>query len=189
MILYRREKQMKLLVIADIHGSAYYMKRIQQIEEREQPDKIIILGDMYYHGPRNPISLKYNPLEVAYMLNAYTDKIIAVKGNCDAEVDEKVSDFPLQSYAELEVDGLRMYCTHGHKHNRQKLPKKEFDIMFYGHLHTGFIQEENGKIFANPGSISLPKKDYKHSYIMYGDKTITLKDIDGTVLEEYTINK
>lgn len=178
---------MKILILSDIHGSAYYMGRMQQIEKQEEPDKILLLGDLYYHGPRNPVSLKYAPLEVAYILNGYADKIIAVKGNCDAEEDEKISNFPLQSYIEMEVDGIRMYCTHGHKHHKDKLPKKEFDVMLYGHLHTGFIQEEKGKVFANPGSISLPKKDAKHSYMVYCDKTLTLKDIDGTVLEEYTI--
>ena len=184
-----REENMKLLILSDIHGSAYYMGRMQQIEMQEKPDKIILLGDLYYHGPRNPISLKYAPLEVAYMLNAYAEKMIAVKGNCDAEVDEKISNFPLQSYVEMEVDGLHIYCTHGHKYHKGKLPKKEFDVMLYGHLHTGFIEEENGKVFANPGSISLPRKEAKHSYLLYEDRTFTLQEINGEVLAQYTIKK
>lgn len=180
---------MKLLVISDIHGSGYYAEKIKELMESEKPEKLILLGDLYYHGPRNTLSEEYNPMKVAEILNAYADKIIAVRGNCDAEVDEMISSFTIQSEAKIDWEGKRVFLTHGHKHNIEQWPEENFDIMLYGHFHMGFIHKEKGKFFANPGSISLPKNQTKHSYLILEHNTIYLKDISGDIILECELNK
>ena len=177
---------MKLLIVSDIHGSRYYAKKIEEIYKNEKPGKILLLGDLYYHGPRNDLTQEYNPMEVAKILNSLNDKIPAVKGNCDAEVDEMISEFKFQDNIEMKVNGYNAFFTHGHKYNMDKLPPLgvNIDIMFYGHFHTGFISEENEIIFANPGSISLPKGNTKHSYLIFDEKELILKDVDGNVIQE-----
>lgn len=180
---------MKLLVISDIHGSYYYAKKILEIEKRENPDKIVLLGDLYYHGPRNDLTQEYNPMEVSKILNSLKDKLIVTKGNCDAEVDEMISEFPFKEYIEMNVNGYNLFLSHGHKYNIDSLPPLgvNIDIMMYGHFHVGFIKEKDGIVFANPGSISLPKENSKHSYLIFDNDKLILKDVDGTVLEEYNL--
>lgn len=180
-------KKMKVLVISDIHGSGYYAEKIKEINEREQPDKIILLGDIYYHGPRNNLSQEYNPMKVAEILNILKDKLLVVRGNCDAEVDEMISEFKFNDHILMEINGKKCYFTHGHKYNIEKIPYDDFDIMMYGHIHQGFIQEKEGFVFANPGSISLPKCNTAHSYIVFDNNMITLKDVDGNVLQEFKV--
>ena len=180
---------MKVLIISDIHGSNYYAKKILEIEKREIPDKIILLGDLYYHGPRNNLTKEYNPMEVSKILNSLKDKIIAIRGNCDAQVDEMISEFTFQDNIETNINGKKIFLTHGHKYNIDKLPNKDFDLMIYGHFHTGFIKETNGKIFANPGSISLPKNNTKNSYLILDNEKIILKDVEGNIIEEKKYKK
>ncbi len=116
---------MKILVISDIHGSSYYAKKIKEIYEKEKVDKLILLGDLYYHGPRNPLSNEYNPQEVAQILNNLKDNVRCTKGNCDAEVDEMISEFPFEKNIEMDINGYKFFFTHGHKYNMDKLPKEE----------------------------------------------------------------
>ena len=175
---------MKILIISDIHGSSYYAEKIKEIDERENPDKIILLGDLYYHGPRNNLTQEYNPMKVAGILNDFGDKLISAKGNCDAEVDEMISYFKFEQEIQMNVNGKNVLFTHGHVHNMENIPDKNLEIMFYGHFHTGFIEEENGIIFANPGSISLPKNNTEHSYIVFDENKIVLKNVDGNVIKE-----
>lgn len=176
---------MKLVVVSDIHGSGFYADKIKKIMEAESPDKLVLLGDLYYHGPRNPLPKEHEPLKVAEILNSFKDKIIAIKGNCDAEVDEMISKFPLQNIVELDFAGKKILFTHGHKYNIDNWPENEFDYMIYGHFHMGFIHEENGKIFANPGSISLPKNGTKNSYLVLEENEIQLKDVEGNVITKW----
>lgn len=175
---------MRILIISDIHGSSYYAEKIKEIEERERPDQIILLGDLYYHGPRNDLTQEYNPMKVAGVLNDFTEKLRTVRGNCDAEVDEMISDFKFEQDIRMIVNGKKVFFTHGHYYNMENLPEDKIDIMFYGHYHTGFIKEENGIIFANPGSISLPKNNTEHSYIIFDEDKITLKNVSGAVIKE-----
>ena len=175
---------MKLLIISDIHGSSYYAERIKEIEQNEKPDQIILLGDLYYHGPRNDLTQEYNPMKVAGILNDFGDKIRTVRGNCDAEVDEMISYFKFDTHLKMQVNGKDIFFTHGHIYNMDNLPEDKIDIMFYGHYHTGFIEEQNGIIFANPGSISLPKNNTEHSYIIYDEEKIILKNVDGKTIQE-----
>ena len=175
---------MKILIISDIHGSSYYAEKIKEIYEKEMPDQIILLGDIYYHGPRNNLTQEYNPMKVAGILNDFGEKVRTVRGNCDAEVDEMISFFKFDTHLRMEVNNKNVFFTHGHVYNMENLPEGDIDIMFYGHFHTGFIEEENGIIFANPGSISLPKNDTQHSYIIFDENKITLKNVDGEIIQE-----
>ena len=178
---------MKVLVISDIHGSSYYARKIEEIVEKENPEKIVLLGDLYYHGPRNELSQEYAPMEVAKILNSLKDKLIVVKGNCDAEVDEMISEFKFEEHILTNINGKNIYFTHGHKYNIENIPYEDFDILIYGHIHQGFIQEKEGYLFANPGSISLPKGGTEHSYLILEENQITLKDVDGRILQEYKL--
>ena len=176
---------MKVLVISDIHGSSYYVETIKEIVARENPDKIILLGDLYYHGPRNDLTQEYAPMKVAEILNSLKDKLLVVKGNCDAEVDEMISDFRFEDHLLLDINGKKIYFTHGHRYNIEVIPYEDFEVLIYGHIHQGFIQEKEGYLFANPGSISLPKCGTEHSYLILEKDKFILKNVDGEVLQEY----
>ena len=178
---------MRVLVISDIHGSYYYANKINEINKKENPDKIILLGDLYYNGPRNDLNQEYAPMKVAEILNSLKDKILAIKGNCDAEVDEMISDFKLEDHLLLNINGKKIYFTHGHKYNIENIPYEDFEVLIYGHIHQGFIQEKEGYLFANPGSISLPKCGTEHSYLILEENKFVLKSVEGKVLQEYTI--
>jgi hypothetical protein len=173
---------MKYLVVSDIHGSNYYAKKINEIYEKENPDKIILLGDLYYHGPRNDLTEEYNPMEVSKILNSYKDKILCTRGNCDAEVDEMISDFKFEEKIELNINGVDFFFSHGQHYNMDNVPPVG-KVVIYGHFHTGFIEEQYGIIFANPGSIALPKNNTKHSYMIIDDKELILKDVDGNIID------
>ena len=180
---------MKLLIISDIHGSLYYAKKILEIVEKEKPDKIALLGDLYYHGPRNNLTEEYNPMEVSKILNSLKDKLIVTKGNCDAEVDETISEFPLKEYVELNVNGYNVFLSHGHKYNIDNLPPIgiKIDIMIYGHFHIGFIKEKDGVICVSSGSIALPKDNTKNSYLIIENEKLLLKDVEGNLIDSLTL--
>lgn len=178
---------MKVLVISDIHGSGYYAEKIKELNEKEKPDKIILLGDIYYHGPRNQLTQEYKPMKVAEVLNSLKEKLLVVRGNCDSQVDEDISEFEFQNHILMDINGKKYYFTHGHKYNIEKIPYEDFDILIYGHIHQGFIQEKEGLIFANPGSISLPKCNTEHSYIVLEENKIILKNVNREVLQELNI--
>ena len=146
-----------------------------------------MLGDLYYHGPRNNLTQEYSPMEVAKTLNSLKDKIMAVRGNCDAEVDEMISEFKLEDHILTNINNKKVYFTHGHRYNIEKIPYDDFEIMIYGHLHIGFIEEKEGYLFANPGSISLPKGGSQNSYLIFDENKLILKDIDGNILQQYEI--
>ena len=178
---------MKYLVVSDIHGSGYYANKINEIYNKEEPDKIILLGDLYYHGPRNPLTKEYNPAEVCEIFNSLKDKILCIKGNCDAEVDEMISEFEFNESIVLNINGLKFFFTHGHKYNIDNVPQ-EIDVLVYGHFHTGFIKEKDGIICVNSGSISLPKENTKNSYLIIDENEIILKDVDGEVIDKRHID-
>lgn len=177
---------MKLLVVSDIHGSLYYTKKIYEIINEENPDKIVLLGDLYYHGPRNSLTKEYNPQGVSEILNSMKDKIICIRGNCDAQVDEMISEFDFKENVRMNINGKRFFYTHGHKHNIDNLPE-DIDVIVYGHFHTGFIKEKNGIICVNSGSISLPKNDTKNSYLVITDNTIELRDLERNIIDSINI--
>ena len=171
---------MKFLIASDIHGSAYYCKKLTELIETEAPDTILLLGDLLYHGPRNALPRDYDPMQVAAMLGNYADKILAVRGNCDAEVDQMVLPFPcMADYAMVDADGLRLYCTHGHLSSPKSLPAlAEGTVFLSGHTHVKIDQMENGVRCINPGSVSIPK-DGSHSCMILENgcfRTVVLGD-------------
>ena len=180
---------MKYMFASDIHGPAYYCEKTLEVFEASGAKRLILLGDLLYHGPRNDLPKEYAPKQVIAMLNEYKDRIYAVRGNCDAEVDEMISEFKFNDHILMEINGKKFYFTHGHKYNIENIPYDDFDIMIYGHIHQGFIEEKEGLIFANPGSISLPKCNTAHSYIILEENKIILKDVDGKVIQEYQYEK
>lgn len=177
---------MKIFFIADIHGSFHYLKKALEKFEQENADYIAILGDELYHGARNPLPVEYNPKEAAPLLNKYADKIIAVRGNCDSEVDQMVLDFPMMApYSVILYKNRRIFLTHGHLYNEDNLPKlKAGDIFIYGHTHVPKA-EKNGDIFIiNPGSITFPKEGSVNSYGVLEDDVFKIKDLDGNVVKK-----
>ena len=178
---------MKIIVISDIHGSLYYIRKIKDIIDRSNVDKIILLGDLYYHGPRNPLTEEYNPQEVANVLNNYKDKILCIRGNCDAQVDEMISDFRFSDNIRLEINKKRFFFTHGHKYNENNLPEN-IDVIVYGHFHTGFIKKIGDIICVNCGSISLPKNNTPNSYLIIDNEYINLIDLDEHVIDKIKFN-
>ena len=161
---------MKLIIASDIHGSAYWCKKLMDLIETETPDRIILLGDLLYHGPRNDLPRDYAPKQVIPMLSQYADTIIAVRGNCEAEVDQMVLPFPcMAEFSQLFADGRILYLTHGHHHNPDTLPPlPDGSIFLYGHTHVK-MDEYRGHIRClNPGSVSIPK-DGSHSCLIYED--------------------
>lgn len=164
---------MKLVIASDIHGSAYWCGKLMELIEQEQPDKILLLGDLLYHGPRNDLPKEYCPKQVIPMLSAYKDKILAVRGNCEAEVDQMVLPFPcLAEYAVLVADGVTFYLTHGHHANPDQLPPLEAGSMFLsGHTHVKMDEIRSGIRCVNPGSVSIPK-DGSHSCMVWDNGTL-----------------
>lgn len=176
---------MRLMIASDIHGSAFYCEKMLDCYRREAPDKLILLGDILYHGPRNDLPAGYRPKEVTAMLNGIKNDILCVRGNCDTEVDQMVLDFPIMAdYAFLYLDGRMVYVTHGHIHNLENLPMlKSGDILLHGHTHVpACVKTEEGIIYLNPGSVSIPKGNSHHSYMIMDEKGVIFKDID---MKEY----
>jgi len=169
---------MKVFVISDIHGSYKFLNDFMKIYNEEKSDLLVILGDILYHGPRNPLPLDYNPQKVASLLNEIKDNILWIKGNCDGEVDEMVLDFPMVEKGVLFVNDHRVFLTHGHKYNEKNMTLNEGDILLYGHLHINFLKNENGVIVGNPGSLSLPKENTKNSYLVIENNKITIYSLD-----------
>jgi putative phosphoesterase len=177
---------MKLLICSDIHGDFEAATAVLEAFKNEGCDRILMLGDILYHGPRNDLPGRYAPKEVIALLNEYSGKILSVRGNCDTEVDQMVLAFPiLADYAVLSLDGLTVYATHGHNYNTKTPPPlAEGDILIHGHTHVIRSQEFGNKnTYINPGSITLPKENGPRSYIIYENRTFTFFDINGNAFK------
>ena len=175
---------MKLMIASDIHGSAFYCKQLLDAMNKEQADRLLLLGDILYHGPRNDLPRDYAPKEVLAMLNAIKNKIFCVRGNCDTEVDQMVLSFPiLADYCVLPVGDRLIYATHGHNHNLQTLPPLQpGDILLHGHTHIPAWETfGDNNLYCNPGSVSIPKADSVHSYMTLEAGVLSWKALDGTV--------
>jgi len=175
---------MKLMIASDIHGSAYYCRKLLEAYKQENADKLLLLGDILYHGPRNDLPRDYNPKEVIAMLNPMKQELLCVRGNCDTEVDQMVLEFPiLADYCFIELDGHTIFATHGHVHNPKNLPMlKEGDILLNGHTHIPANTNMGTYTYMNPGSVSIPKEGSAHGYMIY-DGEFIWKDLDGHVLD------
>ena len=175
---------MKLVIASDIHGSALCTELLMQRVSEEQPDFIVLLGDLLYHGPRNPLPEGHGPMRVAELLNAHREQIIAVRGNCDAEVDQMVLDFPcMDDFAKLEDEGRTLFFTHGHVHSPENHPVLNAgDFFFSGHTHVKTNDMRDSVTYVNPGSTSLPK-DGSKSFAVYENGEVVLKGLEnGEVL-------
>ena len=180
---------MKLMIASDIHGSAYYCTEMLRAFEREGADKLLLLGDILYHGPRNDLPRDYAPKSVIAMLNAVKDRLLCVRGNCDTEVDQMVLEFPvLADYAVLYVGTRMIYATHGHVYNEQKLPPlQKGDILLHGHTHVPKCTDHGDYLYLNPGSVSIPKENSPHGYLLLQDSLLQWKSLDGEVYMEHSI--
>lgn len=176
---------MKLLIASDLHGSAFWAGKLMERFEALQPDKLVLLGDLLYHGPRNDLPRDYAPKKVIPLLNAAKEKILAVRGNCEAEVDQMVLEFPVMAdYAQLILeDGRTLFCTHGHLWSPERLPPLAAGSVFaFGHIHVKMGERQGGISVINPGSASIPK-DGAHSYMVYENGVFTAFDLaDGQPL-------
>ena len=181
---------MKLLIASDIHGSAYYCKRLIEAFEKEKADKILLLGDILYHGPRNDLPREYAPKAVIGQLNLLKNKIFCVRGNCDTEVDQMVLQFPvLADYSVISVGERIIYATHGHIYNEGKLPPLcKGDILLNGHTHIPKYTEHEDYIYMNCGSVSIPKEESPHSYMISENGVFYWKDLEtGEIYNRFTV--
>ena len=170
---------MKLVIASDIHGSAYWCGKLMELIEAEQPDRILLLGDLLYHGPRNDLPRDYAPKRVIPMLSGLAEKILAVRGNCEAEVDQMVLPFPcMADYALVEADGLTLYLTHGHHASPDALPPlPKGSVFLSGHTHVKLDEQRDGIRCLNPGSVSIPK-DGSHSCIVFENGSFTFRILE-----------
>ncbi|MBQ8320129.1 MAG: phosphodiesterase [Clostridia bacterium] len=167
----------KIVIASDIHGSAYWCEKLLSFFENAGAEKLVLLGDLLYHGPRNPLPLGYDTLSVTKQLNAYKEKIVAVRGNCDSEVDQMVLEFPcLADYALLPWGERTLFLTHGHL----TLPTLEKNVaVVQGHTHLAGVTtgEQGGQVF-NDGSVALPKSGKPHSCILLEDDLLSWIDLE-----------
>lgn len=172
---------MKLFIASDLHGSAYYCRKMLEKYKESGAEKLVLLGDILYHGPRNDLPRDYAPKEVIEMLNPLAAEIIAVRGNCDTEVDQMVLAFPMLQETALIADGEnRIYLIHGHK-NLESAAKllSDGDILLYGHTHVpADFKGESGCRIMNPGSVSIPKENSAHGYIVLDNREITRGSVE-----------
>lgn len=180
---------MKLMAASDIHGSAEFCKQLFERVKAEKPDRLLLLGDLLYHGPRNNLPNGYEPKEVIDILNSNKELILCVRGNCEAEVDQMVLDFPcLADYALLSFDGIEIYATHGHLKGETNPPNfpRPF-ILLCGHTHVAKCKQYENYIYMNPGSVSIPKENTNRGYIIFENKKAIWKDLDGNIYNEINL--
>ena len=182
---------MKWMIASDLHGSAYYCRKMLEAFEREGADRLFLLGDLLYHGPRNDLPREYAPKEVIPLLNGKKEKLLCVRGNCDAEVDQMVLEFPvLADYAVRPVGQRLIYATHGHIYHVKNLPPlAPGDVLLHGHTHVpAWTEFGQGNLYLNPGSVSIPKENSPHSYMTLEGNTMQWKELESSaVFHELTL--
>ena len=181
---------MKMLIASDLHGSTKCIKELWKRVEIEEPDRIILLGDILYHGPRNGLPEEYDTRAAIDLLNSKSELITCVRGNCDSEVDAMVLDFMIEApHMILSDSGINIFITHGHLYNTGHLPPMlSIDVLLHGHTHVpAFEKIGENKYYINPGSVSIPKGGSDYSYMMYENRKFTWKNLDGKIYREETI--
>ena len=178
---------MKLLICSDIHGDLDSAKAVIDAYHRYGADKILCLGDILYHGPRNDLPEGYAPKEVISLLNERKNSLLCVRGNCDTEVDQMVLEFPiLADYAIIELGNKLIFATHGHNFNENTLPPmRDGDILLHGHTHVPKCVDHGNYIYMNPGSVSIPKENSHHGYMTLENGVFEWKDLDGNIINTY----
>ena len=179
---------MKWLIASDIHGSAKWCRELIHAYEKEKADRILLLGDLLYHGPRNALPEEYDTFEVTRLLNSVKDVTTAVRGNCDADIDQVLLEFPMMAdYAFLMAGEKTVFVTHGHLFNKESLPPLHSgDILMNGHFHVPACEDCGSFYYLNPGSVSIPKEDSDHSYMIFEDRTFLWKTFDGKSYMQWT---
>ena len=175
---------MSILIASDLHGSACYCRKLLGAWDRERPDRVLLLGDLLYHGPRNDLPEEYDPKAVLSMLNERRDSLLCVRGNCDTEVDQMVLNFPiLADYAWIAAEGCSIFATHGHIFNTGHLPPlRAGEILLHGHTHVPAWEDHGTYRYFNPGSVAIPKGDSLPGYMMLENGAFTWKTLEGEVL-------
>ena len=178
---------MKYLIASDIHGSAHFTKKLLERFDNEGADRLVLLGDILYHCPRNNLPGGYEPKEVITLLNERKSSILCVRGNCDTEVDQMVLDFPiLADYAIIDLGQKMIFATHGHNFNENNVPPlRNGDILLHGHTHVPKCVEHGTYVYMNPGSVSIPKENSHHGYMTLENGVFEWKDLDGNVINTY----
>ena len=170
---------MKLMIASDLHGSAYYTEALLRRLSEEKPEKLVLLGDILYHGPRNALPRDYDTKKCAAMLNALEKAPLCIRGNCDGEVDQMVLNFPvLADFAAVFADGSTLDLPHGHHHDEAGKALAPGDVLLYGHTHVPAFERKNEKYYVNPGSVSIPKEESRHSYMLFENGVFTWKDVE-----------
>lgn len=177
----------KIVIASDIHGSAYYCEKLIEAYQNEEADKMLLLGDILYHGPRNELPKGYHPKEVIRMLNELQKDILCVRGNCDSEVDQMVLDFPIMAeYCILYQKEQMVFATHGHFYHEDALPKLHHgDILLHGHTHVPACKKYENYVYMNPGSVSIPKNGSWHGYMTWEKNCFQWKDLSGQCHLDY----
>lgn len=172
---------MKFVIASDLHGAAPAVRALVERIDRETPDRVLLLGDLLYHGPRNDLPDEYAPKEVIAMLNGVRDRLLCVRGNCEAEVDQMVLDFPVMAdYCALMWEDHVLYATHGHLHGEDNPPPLGRDgFLLCGHTHVPCCHRHESFTYLNPGSVSIPKNGSAHSYAVLEGGVMTWKDLEG----------
>ncbi len=180
---------MKYLIASDIHGSAYFCKKMIEAFEMEKADKILLLGDILYHGPRNDLPKEYAPKQVIELLNNLKNRILCVRGNCDTEVDQMVLEFPiLADYCLISYNATNVFATHGHKFNSSNIPPlNSGDILLNGHTHIPKCERIENIIYMNPGSVSIPKNNSYHGYMTFESGKFIWKDFENNIYNAFEI--
>ena len=181
---------MKLMIASDIHGSAYFCERLLEAFDRETADRMLLLGDILYHGPRNDLPRGYAPKQVLEMLNAVKTCLFCVRGNCDTEVDQMVLEFPiLADYCLLTAGERLIYATHGHRYNLNALPPLQpGDILLHGHTHVpAWERFGDGNLYLNPGSVSIPKNGSPNGDMILENRRVQWKTLEGEIYHEEMI--
>ena len=177
---------MKIMIASDIHGSLHWCRKMLECFENEKADRLVLLGDLLYHGPRNELPKEYNPKEVCELLNKYKENLMCVRGNCDCEVDQMILGFPVMAdYALYAEDNVTLFITHGHNFNNEKLPPlKKGDFLVHGHTHVPAFDDMGDYTYVNPGSVSIPKENSENGYIIFEKGKFLFKNLEGKVYRE-----
>ena len=180
---------MKMMIASDLHGSAFYCRQLLEAFDREQADKLLLLGDLLYHGPRNPLPEEYDPKAVAALLNARKQQILCVRGNCDGEVDQMMLEFPIMAeYCLLSVGKRMVFATHGHHFHEKNLPMlQRGDVLLHGHTHVPALEDRGAYLYANPGSVTLPKQESIRGYLLLENATFILKSLAGHTVSQLVL--
>lgn len=181
---------MKYMIASDLHGSYYYGELLFERFREEKAELLILLGDLLYHGARNSLPDEYDTIALTKLLNAHKSRIFAVRGNCDSEVDQMVLEFPIQAdYNQMYVDGRQWILTHGHLFDEHSMiAHQKGAVLLHGHTHLKVLEKQFDFYYVNPGSVSIPKDDGIHSYMVYENGVFSIKDVeDGRTVRSLTL--